>query len=95
MSALGLDTANASQGLDPVPAGFVVELVMTIKAGNTGIDGLCKRSSKGDSEGLDTVYIVKGGTYDGRKIYAYHLIDGVTAGHQKAGEITRSLLRAI
>jgi len=95
MSALGLDTANASQGLDPIPAGFVVELVMTIKAGNTGIDGLCKRSSKGDSEGLDTVYIVKGGTYDGRKIYAYHLIDGVTAGHQKAGEITRSLLRAI
>ena len=68
---------------------------MKIKPGNTGIDGLCKRSSKGDSEGLDVEYIVKGGKYDKRKIYAFHLLDGVTAGHAKAGEITRSLLRAI
>ena len=41
--------------------------------------GLCKRSSKGDSEGLDVEYIVQGGEYDKRKIYAFHLLDGVTA----------------
>ena len=95
MSNLGLDTANAAQGFEPIPAGHVVELVMTIKAGNTGIDNLLKRSSKGDSEGLDTIYTVKGGKYDGRRIFAFHLLDGVTAGHAKAGEISRSLLRAI
>ena len=85
----------ATQGFEPIPAGTIVELVMKIKPGNCGIDGLCKRSSKGDSEGLDVEYTVQGGEYDKRKIYAFHLLDGVTSGHAKAGEITRSLLRAI
>jgi hypothetical protein len=95
MSKLGLDQANASQGLEPIPAGTICVLVMKIKPGNCGIDGLCKRSSKGDSEGLDVEYVVQGDKYDKRKIYAFHLLDGVTSGHAKAGEITRSLLRAI
>src|SRR4051812_35863547 len=68
---------------------------MKVKPGNCGVDGLCKRSSKGDSEGLDVEYVVQGEKYDKRRIYAFHLLDGVTAGHAKAGEITRSLLRAI
>ena len=95
MDGQGLDTANRSQGFDPIPAGSLVELVMKIKPGNVGIDGLCKRSSKGDFEGLDLEYIVKGGEFDKRKLYAFSLLDGVTAGQAKAGEITRSLLRAI
>ena len=95
MGGLGLDTANRSQGLEPIPAGATCVLVMKIKPGNTGIDGLCKRSSKGDSEGLDVEYVVKGDEHDKRKLYAFHLLDGVTSGHAKAGEITRSLLRAI
>jgi hypothetical protein len=95
MSGLGLDTANRSQGFEPIPAGTTVTLVMKIKPGNTGIDNLCKRSSKGNSEGLDVEYTVMGREYDKRKIYAFHLLDGVTAGQAKAGEITRSLLRAI
>jgi hypothetical protein len=95
MTSLGLDAANRSQGFEPIPAGTVVELVMKIKPGNCGIDGLCKRSSKGDSEGLDVEYVVKNGEYDKKKLFAFHLLDGVTSGHAKAGEITRSLLRAI
>jgi len=95
MSGLGLDTANRSQGFEPIPAGTTVTLVMKIKPGNTGIDNLCKRSSKGDSEGLDVEYTVMGGDHNKRKLYAFHLLDGVTAGQAKAGDITRSLLRAI
>src|SRR6478735_5997425 len=95
MSGLGLDQANASQGFEPIPAGTICVLVMKIKPGNCGIDGLCRRSSKGDSEGLDVEYVVQGDKYDKRKIYAFHLLDGVTSGHAKAGEITRALLRAI
>ena len=83
---------KASNRSRPAPS---VVLVMRIKPGNCGIDGLCKRSSKGDSEGLDVEYIVQGDKYDKRKIYAFHLLDGVTSGHAKAGEITRALLRAI
>jgi hypothetical protein len=94
-STLGLETANRNQGLDVIPAGTTVELMMKIRAGNIGIENLCKRSSKGDSEGLDTEFVVRGGEFDGRKLFAFMLLDGTTAGHAKAAEITRSLLRAI
>src|SRR5215831_12036362 len=93
--ALDLSTANKTQGLEVIPAGTLVTLVMKIRAGTIGVEGLCKRSSKGDSEGVDVEYIVKGGDHDGRKLYAFQLLDGTTAGHAKAAEITRALLRAI
>jgi hypothetical protein len=92
---LGLDAANKTQGLEVIPAGTIVELVMKIRPGTIGLEGLCKRSSKGDSEGIDIEYTIRGGEHDGRKLYAFQIIDGTTAGHAKAGEITRALLRAI
>ena len=94
-NALGLDTANKSQGLDVIPAGTLVELVMKIRAGTVGLENLCKRSSKGDGEGLDLEFTVQGGDYDGRKLFAFQLLNGTTAGHAKAAEITRAMLRAI
>jgi hypothetical protein len=93
--ALNLSTANKNQGLEVIPAGTLVTLVMKIRPGTIGVEGLCKRSSKGDSEGVDTEYLVKGGEYEGRKIRAFQLLDGVTAGHAEAAGITRALLRAI
>jgi hypothetical protein len=95
MTALGLDAANKTQGLEVIPAGKIVELVMKIRPGTIGLEGLCKRSSKGDSEGIDVEYTVRDGEYDARKLYAFQILDGTTAGHAKASEITRALLRAI
>jgi len=92
---LGLENASKNQGLDVIPSGALVELVMKIRAGSVGIENLCKRSSKGDSEGLDVEYTVQGGEFDGRKLFSFMVIDGTLAGHAKAGAITRSLLRAI
>jgi hypothetical protein len=93
--ALNLGSANKSQGLEVIPAGTLVTLVMKIRPGTIGVENLCKRSSKGDSEGIDVEYTVKGGDHDGRKLYSFQLLDGTTAGHAKAAEITRALLRAI
>ena len=93
--ALNLGSASKTQGLEVIPAGTLVTLVMKIRAGTIGVEALCKRSSEGTSEGIDTEYTVKGGEYDGRKLYAFQLLDGTTAGHAKAAEITRALLRAI
>jgi hypothetical protein len=93
--ALNLSTANKTQGFEVIPAGTLVTLVMKIRAGTIGAEGLCKRSSKGDSEGVDIEYTIKGGEHDGRKFYAFQILDGTTAGHAKAAEITRALLRAI
>src|SRR5262245_8912517 len=93
--ALNLSTASKNQGLEVIPAGTLVTLVIKIRAGTIGVEALCKRSSKGDSEGVDIEYTVKGGEFDGRKLKAFQLLDGTTAGHAKAAGITRALLRAI
>jgi hypothetical protein len=93
--ALNLNTASKTQGLEVIPAGTLVTLVMKIRAGTIGVEGLCKRSSKGDSEGIDVEYTVKDGEADGRRLYAFQILDRTTAGHAKAAEITRALLRAI
>jgi hypothetical protein len=92
---LGLDTANRAQGFEVIPSGTLVTLVMKIKPGTVGIENLLKRTSKGDAEFLDAEFTVEGGEYDKRKLFANMLLDGTTAGHAKAGEISRSLLRAI
>ena len=93
--ALNLSTASKTQGREVVPAGTLVPLVTKIRPGTIGVEGLCKRSSKGDSEGVDFEFTVKGGEHDGAKIYAFQILDGTTAGHAKAAVITRALLRAI
>lgn len=95
MSGLGLDSANKAQGFEVIPAGTQVDLVMKIRAGNIGIEGLLKRTSKGDAEMLDTEFTVRGGEFDRRKVFHSMLLDGVTSGHAKAGEISRTMLRAI
>ena len=51
--ALNLSTASKAQGFDVIPPGTLLTLVMKIRAGTIGVEGLCKRSSKGDSEGID------------------------------------------
>jgi hypothetical protein len=92
---LNLSTANRAQGLEVIPAGTLVTLAMRLRAGTVGVEGLLKRSSKGDCEGADIEYTIMGGEHDGRKLHAYQILDGTTAGHAKAAEITRALLRAI
>src|SRR5262245_14449399 len=94
-SGLALESANKAQGFDIIPAGTLAELHMKIRPGNIGIEGLLKRTSKGDAEFLDAAFTIKGGEFDKRKIFAFQLLNGTTAGHAKAAEITRALLRAI
>jgi hypothetical protein len=94
-SGLGLEHAGVAQGFDIIPAGTLVTLVMKIRPGNIGIEGLLKRTAKGDAEMLDAEFSVKGGEHDRRKLFANMLLDGTTPGHGKAAEISRAMLRAI
>jgi hypothetical protein len=93
--SLGLEGANRNQGLEVIPSGTEVELVMKIRPGNVGLENLCKRTKKGNAEGIDVECTVRGAEYNGRKVFGFYLLDGETAGHSKAAEITRSLLLAI
>ena len=94
-NGLGLEKASTSQGLELIPAGTLVTLEMGIRPGSVGIESLEKRTAKGDATFLDAVHTVRGGPYNGRKIFDNMLLDGTTAGHVKAGEISRNKLRAI
>jgi hypothetical protein len=88
--ALNLNTANKSQGLEVIPAGTLVTLAMKLRAGTVGVEGLCKRSSKGASEGVDIEYTVKGGEYDSRKLYAFQILH-----HGRPRESRRDHARAL
>ena len=68
---------------------------MSIRPGTIGLESLLKRTSKGDAEMLDVEYTVMSGEYDKRKIFDNMLLNGTTAGHSKAIDISRSKLRAI
>ena len=68
MASLNLGSANSIQGLELIPAGTLVTLAMKLRAGTIGVEGLCKRSSKGDSEGIDVEYLIRDGKYEGRKL---------------------------
>ena len=68
-NGLGLDTANRNFGFEPIPAGTQAVLVMKIRPGNIGLEGLLKRSSNDKSDALDCEFTVLGGEYDGRKVF--------------------------
>ena len=93
MSKLNLEFARVDNrgSFEPMAAGTAVRLFMIIRPGGQGEDGLLKPSAKGDCLGLDAVFAVVGGPYDGRKIFAYMVMSGTTAGsrdrrrdHQRA-----------
>ena len=95
-NGLGLDTANHSQGLDVIPAGTQVELVMKISAGNIGLEGLLQALVEGRRRGSRRRIHRQGRRITtGASSSPSMLLDGTTAGHAKAAEITRALLRAI
>jgi hypothetical protein len=70
-------------------------LVIHIKPGGVGEDGLLTRSEKGDCEMLAVVLTVADGTYKGEKFPEWWVLNGTTDGHAKAREITLRKLKAI
>ena len=78
---LGLNTANRNQGGEPVPAGSLVELIMKIRPGSTGLEDLLKRSSNGKAEGLDVEYKVLSGEYKDRRVVSFMILDIFEAVH--------------
>jgi hypothetical protein len=87
--------APAQRGDDLIPAGTIAALELTIRPGNAGDGGLLTRSKAGDCEMLDIEYVVIDGLYARRKLYERLVLAGITDGHAKAVEISRSKLRAM
>jgi hypothetical protein len=89
-------TAPPPRDFELIPAGTVVTVQLRIRPGNAGENGLLKRSAKGDCEMLDLEFVVvDDGPYKKRKFWTYLVLEGATAGHAEAAEISRGTLRRI
>jgi hypothetical protein len=94
-SNFDFNDAGEQRSRDVIPAGTIVTLQLTIRAGNAGDDGWLKRSADGNSEGVDCEFVVTEGQYAKYKIWQLYTIRGTTAGHDEAGKISRNTFRAI
>ena len=87
--------APPPRGTELIPHGTIATVVLHIRAGNVGEDGMLKRSAKGDCEMLDCEFVVVDGPHKGRKFWEYWILEGTTPGHAKSAEINRGTLKAI
>jgi len=84
-----------SREFDLIPHGTTATVVMHIRPGGVGEDGLLKRSKDGGCEMLDVEYVVADGPHARRKMFANMVLAGTTDGHAQAAEISRGMLRSI
>jgi hypothetical protein len=89
------NSAGEQRSGEMIPDGTIAPVHLTIRPGNSGEGGWLKRSKAGDSEALDCEFTVTEGPHAKRKFWTLFTIQGTTEGHQKAGEISASRIRAI
>jgi hypothetical protein len=77
---------------DLIPAGTIVALVIHLRQGNCGEDGMLKRSKDGKCEMLDIEYTVRGGPHDKRKLWENMVLKGTTLGQQEMADTNRGRL---
>src|SRR5262245_10031383 len=80
---------------EPIPHGTIATVVLHIRAGGAGEDGMLKRSKDGGCEMLDCEFRVADGPYKGRKFWERWILEGTTPGHAKSADINRGTLKAI
>jgi hypothetical protein len=68
---------------------------LTVRPGGAGTDGWLKRSKDGASLGLDLELTVIDGQYAKKKLWALLTMSGTSTGHEKAGQISASKIKAI
>ena len=78
-----------------IPHGTTATLVIHIRAGDIGEDGLLTRSKDGGCEMLVSELTIADGPYKGRKLFERWILAGTTDGHAKSANINRSTLKAI
>jgi hypothetical protein len=87
--------APPPRDLEIIPHGTVATVVMHIRAGNVGEDGMLKHSKDGKCEMLDVEFVIVDGEFKRRKFWGNMVLEGTTDGHAKAAEISRGMLRSI
>ena len=87
--------APPARDLELIPHGTTATLVLHVRPGGVGEDGMLKRTRAGDAEMLDCELVVADGPHAKRKFWERWILSGTTAGQAQAAEIARSTLKAI
>ena len=77
---------------DLIPGKTVTKMVMNVRAGKYGPEGILTLSNTSPAVYLDCEFIVSSGKHDKRKFWMLIMVDGVS---EKAMNISRSLIRGI
>ena len=88
-------TDAPSPQFELIPHGTVATVVLHIRAGGIGEDGMLTRSKDGGCEMLSCEFAVADGVYKGRKFWEYWVLEGTTPGHATSIGINRGTLKAI
>ena len=94
MSFFDFNNAAPQQSGSLIPAKTQAKVMSLVRPGRHGDDGWLTQSESG-FEYLDFEFTVCSSPHAKRKIWQVAGVGGVTDGHAKAAEITRSLLRAM
>jgi hypothetical protein len=78
-----------------IPSGTICTVVLHIRSGNAGEDGLLKRSKDGGCEMLDLEFTVVDGPHAKRKFWEYWVLDGIRSEHQDIARTSRGKLRQV
>jgi hypothetical protein len=95
MPSYDYSSAPPPRDLELIPAGTIASVQLRIRPGGAGEEGLLKRSAKGDCEMLDCELVLVDGPYSRRKFWTNFVLEGTTAGHAQAAEMSRGVLRGI
>ena len=75
--------APPSRDIELIPHGTIATVVLHIRAGNVGEDGMLKRSKMGDCEMLDSNSSSSTDRIPRRKFWTNLILEGTTDGHAK------------
>lgn len=102
---MSLDFNTAEEQFDgvtsdftPIPEGEIVDVLLTIRPGGAGPEGILKQSQRSDAQYLDCEYTVTNGEYERRKFWGNLTVAGGSLddqGQSKAGNISKRTIRAL
>jgi hypothetical protein len=95
MPAYDYSAAPPPRGFELIPHGTIATVVLHIRPGGLGEDGLLKRSQEGGCDMLDIEYVIVDGPYARRKVWQYQIINGTTDGQKDMAETHRGLRKQI
>jgi len=89
---------GVSSDFSPIPEGTIVDVLLTIRPGGAGPEGILKQSQRSDAQYLDCEYTVTNGEYERRKFWGNLTVAGGSLddqGNSKAGNISKRTIRAL